>query len=528
MLRVPSRLSSAWLRPIEQPPATQSRKALLRDLDSGWWLCGLLVAVGGLVRWQGLNRQSMWIDEMSSLGMAFNGLRQIVPIILAYDGHPPLYILTVHVAHYFFGLDPVHALRIPSLLAGAASIAVVYALARILVGRIAGLVAATLVAVSPLAVWYSREGRMYAMVWLFVLLSFLILVQAIRSENWYWLPPFAALIALSLYTDISAVMALLPLGVMIAALFVLQPEKRLLWLRIGTTYAAGWALFVPWIAVMSRQVPLLQARFPGYDPSPATAWRLILNVLGLSAAYASLESLLVPSAVAALLIAVYGGAFVLTFILSRHRYLFRAVALSLTIGPGIMCALFVAHGTAGVLLPRVVGIASFGLAIVAGGASELAWQSLKTRAKAAPIPLVAATFVLIAGTVVSLTIVESRGSNGQPWREVAHFIAGHAKAGDALIYYPYGLKLVVDAYLPQSSPWTEQGVGIWASPDEVAHGHFERWALHRERVWVVFYAGPGINMPLHDSWFQQQGYARLSGDPSAGMGVIEYSPGQIR
>lgn len=167
---------SAWsIAPVWNPRATD------------WALAALAMALGGWLRWAGLGRQSLWVDEMSSYGMADNSLRHIIPTILAFDGHPPLYIFLVHFAHTGFHLGTVDSVRMPSLIAGILSIGVVYALARVLVGRLAAILATALVVVSPLIVWYSREGRMYAVTWLFVMLSFLALVQAARSRRWPWL-----------------------------------------------------------------------------------------------------------------------------------------------------------------------------------------------------------------------------------------------------------------------------------------------------------------------------------------------------
>jgi len=111
---------------------------------------------------------------------------------------------------------------------------VVYALARILVGRLAAILASALAIVSPLLVWYSREGRMYAVAWLLVMLSFLALVQAARTRRWPWLGLYAIFIAASLYADVSAVMALVPQAVVIGwFLLTNRDEVRRWWLRIG-------------------------------------------------------------------------------------------------------------------------------------------------------------------------------------------------------------------------------------------------------------------------------------------------------
>ena len=482
------------------------------------------MVLGGWLRWSGLGRQSLWIDEISSFGLANNGLRQIIPTIQAFDAHPPLYIFIVHIAHFNFHLGTVDSVRVPSVVAGAIAIGVVYALARILVGRLAAILATALAIVSPLLVWYSREGRMYAVTWLLVLLSFLALVQASRTRRWPWLGLYAIFVAAALYADVSAVMALVPQAVVIGWFLVTnRDEVRTRWLRIGAAYVAGWLLFSPWLLVLRHQLPLEHHLFAGYEPGLATAWRLLLNLTGLNATYATLDGLQVPILVAALLIVSYGAAVAGAVWLGRHHRLFTAVALSLTLGPAAMCVLLLVVGSPAVLLPRVMGITVFGLVLALGGTAELAWRASKPRSLAmAAIPV--AGLIALAGTTFSLANVEAHGSNGQDWRPVASVIAERAQAGDALIYYAYGLKYAVDAYLPPTSPWITNGVGLWASPPAVADAQFARWAAGHAHVWFVFYAAVDIDVPAHDRWFRANGYQRIAGDPTAAMGLLEYIP----
>jgi mannosyltransferase len=410
------------------------------------------------------------------------------------------------------------------VLAGILTIGVVYALARLLVGRLAAVLSTALAVVSPLLVWYSREGRMYAVTWLFVMLSFLALVQAVRTRHRPWLFLYAILIAVSLYTDISAVMALVPQAIVVAWFFFKsRDDVRAWWLRIGAAYLAGWLLFGPWLAVLPRQLPLLHGTFAGYEPGLATAWRLVLNVTGLAAAYGTLDALQVPVALAALLILTYGAAVVGAVWLGRDHRLFTAIALSLTLGPALTGALLVAVGSQGVLLPRVMGLTVFGLVLALGGSAELAWRALRPRRLAlAAVP--AAGLIALAATTLSLANVEAHGSKGQDWRAVATLVTQRAQPGDALIYYAYGLKYAVDAYLPPTSPWIRDGVGLWASPASVAEAQFAKWAAGHPHVWFVFYASGGIDMPAHDAWFRANGYKRIAGDPAAPLGILEYIP----
>jgi 4-amino-4-deoxy-L-arabinose transferase-like glycosyltransferase len=504
-------------------------------LDAG--LAIFLLLVGGLLRWNGWDRQSFWIDEMSTLGRAMVPLRQIVPGVVAYDGHPPLYIFAVHFAYYTFHLGPIGSVRIPSLIFGTAVIPVVYLLARILAGRLAAVVASLLVVVSPIAVWYSRDGRMYALTWFFVMLSFLLLAQAARSRRWVWLAPYAASVALALYADVSAVIALAPQAVMIAWFFAVDREARQAWLRIGAGYVAGWLLFTPWLLVLPQQLPLLHPTFAGYEPGWLTAWRLVLDETGLIASYAMLWSLIVPAVVGVVILALYAAAIVIVLRHLRLAPLFGAVTLALTAGPAAMCGAFLLLNAPGVLTPRVMGIAAFGLALAAGGAVQFGWAALHPRLSSGParLPsgvlapaglasagLAAAGLALVAGTWLALHTVNSSGWVGESWRQVAPFLAAQVQPGDAIIYYPLGAKIMVDPYLQASSPPVRDGVGIWSSPHDTAESYFAGWTAGHDRVWFIYHAGGGIDMPVHDSWFATQGYTRVFGDPNQHCGVLLY------
>ena len=489
-----------------------------------WTLAVVGMLLAGWLRWSGIGRLTLWVDEMSSFGMADTGLRQVIPTILAFDAHPPLYILVVHFTHRLFKLGTVDSLRVPSVIAAILTVGIVYALARLLVGRFAAVLATAIVTFSPLLVWYSREGRMYALTWLFVMLSYLALVLAARSGRPVWLLTYGLAVALALYSDISAVMALVPQAAVVGYFWLRDREARSRWLRIAAAYVAGWILFFPWLAVLPRQLPLVHGVYPGYEPSIATAWHLLEDMTGLSAGYAALGVVLVPALLAVVVLLTFLAAIVGAVWLGRSSPLYAAITLSLTLGPALMCAILLLAGSPGVLLPRVMSITPFGLALAVAGTAELAWRAWRPR-RLALAAIGAAAVVIVAGMAVSLRNVEAGGTKGPDWRVVAAQISSRAQPGDVLIYYPYGLKIMVDAYLPRGSHWIKDGTGLWYSPDVVVETNFAKWAEGAPHVWVVYYAATGIDMPRHDAWLRGHNYQRIDGDPAAGAGILEYVPG---
>lgn len=116
---------------------------------------------------------------------------------------PPLFFVlswvTSHIGH-----APVW-LRLPSLLAGTATIAAVYALGVRAFGRAAALVAAALTVLSPFMLYYSSEARAYALMMLLVTLSTLSLLQALRDGRARWWAGYAILSCAALYSHYTCV-----------------------------------------------------------------------------------------------------------------------------------------------------------------------------------------------------------------------------------------------------------------------------------------------------------------------------------
>ncbi len=137
-------------------------------------LIGASVAIlllAAALRLPGLDDQSLWTDEIYSADSAHWPL----PVLLSVqDGHPPLYGLLLKALDRFRDSD-VNG-RLVSAVAGIGTVAALLALGCAVADRRTAVLGAFILATAPLHVWYSREGRMYALVaacsvtgsWLFV------------------------------------------------------------------------------------------------------------------------------------------------------------------------------------------------------------------------------------------------------------------------------------------------------------------------------------------------------------------------
>jgi mannosyltransferase len=139
-----------------------------------------LLALG--LRLYRLDAQSLWYDEGFSVYLARMDLPEITARTAA-DIQPPLYYYLLHGWINLFG-DSEKALRGLSVLWGVLAVPVVYAVAwQLFRSRLAGLLAALLLAVSPLNVWYGQETRMYTLLTFLCLLSSYLLLLVV-SRTW--------------------------------------------------------------------------------------------------------------------------------------------------------------------------------------------------------------------------------------------------------------------------------------------------------------------------------------------------------
>jgi len=93
---------------------------------------------------------------------------RVVRAVLLSDTNPPLYYLLLYGWTIAFGTSDM-ALRLFSTACSLACLPFIVGIARRTGGKAAVLPACLLFSVSPIAIYYSVEGRMYSLLWLFVL-----------------------------------------------------------------------------------------------------------------------------------------------------------------------------------------------------------------------------------------------------------------------------------------------------------------------------------------------------------------------
>jgi mannosyltransferase len=156
----------------------EAAAALVRARSRTFWIVAGLTVLAAALRFATLGVQSYHHDEIVTASRILrDGFWHAMDAVGFSESAPPLYYALAWLWTQVTGTGEV-GLRSVSALAGVATVPVAFLLGAQLSGRRAGILAAALVAVNPMLVWYSQEARGYA---LFVLLTALSLLYFLRA-----------------------------------------------------------------------------------------------------------------------------------------------------------------------------------------------------------------------------------------------------------------------------------------------------------------------------------------------------------
>lgn len=174
--------------------------APVRRLEIAALAAILILAVE--VRLVGLS-SSLWYDEVLTL-VQFVRLPtdQLVQTFSSLNNHM-FYSLQAQASVAMLGETP-WGLRLPAVLFGVASLALVWRMARQIAGRVEALACALLLALSYHHVWFSQNARGYTGLLFWTLAATLLFVRNLKSGGLRGWSAYAVCVALAMYTHLSA------------------------------------------------------------------------------------------------------------------------------------------------------------------------------------------------------------------------------------------------------------------------------------------------------------------------------------
>lgn len=228
---------------IFEPRARSSRA---RNLIGVITLALLLSA--GLLRWHKIDQRDIWIDEANGVLMAQGTFSEFIER-LKLDSSPPLYYVTLKTWIAAFG-DGEAALRALSLAGGLALVASVLVLGRRWFSLEVGILAALLVALSPIQIFYSQQARMYAWLPVGALWALHWQGRALLENKIRYLIAAAACTLAMFYTHNHG-LYLLPAQAILALASGRLKRHPARWCGYGAAVAIG---YLPWTPVLLEQL----------------------------------------------------------------------------------------------------------------------------------------------------------------------------------------------------------------------------------------------------------------------------------
>src|SRR5262249_17703561 len=197
------------------------------------------------------------------------------------DNYPPLHNLLLFAFINVSGTDTEWVLRAPSALLGIGNIAAIYWLGALIGSRIAGVLAAAVLATSSFHIYYSQEARMYSLLalgaTLYAAAAFFFVkaptyaraaLLAICGLALVYSHPFGALNWIAIAIGITA-------NILLASNF---PRRALLpWVIANATIAVG---FFPWALILLERARAISVGFWLPYPSPDVIYTHLYSLIG--------------------------------------------------------------------------------------------------------------------------------------------------------------------------------------------------------------------------------------------------------
>lgn len=142
-------------------------KKILKIIKNPLFVLSLILVVGLILRLLDINKTSFWYDEAFTGDVIKLSWKEMFAVIAADKVHPPLFYVLIRCWSMLFGVTQ-FSLRGLSVFFGLGSIGLAYIVGRSFFNKekypIAGLVLASVIAISPFFIAYSNEARAYSFI----------------------------------------------------------------------------------------------------------------------------------------------------------------------------------------------------------------------------------------------------------------------------------------------------------------------------------------------------------------------------
>jgi mannosyltransferase len=225
--------------PTRRAPTRVTTPRLVVGLSIG------AIALGVVLRF--ITTSPLWLDEALSVNISKLPISQI-PAALRHDGHPPLYYFLLHGWMSVFGQGDV-AVRALSGVFAVITLPLAWIIGRRRGGSTLGWLYAAVMAMSPFALRYATETRMYSLLMVGTMVLYLLIDDIVRLERrgWLRLAALALTSGLLLLTHYWSIWLLGAVEIVLAVYWWRRRDERPRYAAPFLAIAAGGVLFLPWV-----------------------------------------------------------------------------------------------------------------------------------------------------------------------------------------------------------------------------------------------------------------------------------------
>lgn len=460
-----------------------------------WPLAVLALAL--LPRLVGLGSRSFWLDEILTFNRASLG-----PSALALNSfqnhHMPGFFLLLapltHMAH------PEYWLRLPSAIFGALSVMLVFMITSRIAGRLAGVVAALYLGLSPSALGFAQEARSYTLVMMLILVALYGVTRL--AQDWQqgktgWVCYVAGTtLALAVLGD--SLPWFIAANLIFAALLKFIPEPRRFIQRALVADGVVLAVTAP--------LYMLMLHYQVQGVATSLEWIPQLSLSQVWYSFGSIYLMHVPDWVSFKLFAhhaIPGVVWLLDLLLLlalgaavwRLR-LWPEMLITQGISFIFLPCLFLAISTVHpVLLPRYLLWSAAPFAVLVGVGMQTLLKLLPVRAvRRVNMQWLGAALIAV---LLALNVLPYYREELKPnWSMAAQELAQDVKPGDVVLFSDTGAVPILKFYL------SDLGNATAISSPYTSLADAEAALKEGKRVWVV-YGHAGQNTSTHKSFFAQ-------------------------
>jgi mannosyltransferase len=445
------------------------------NADAARLLLLSLVILAFAFRLYQLDYQSLWRDELDAIRFALRDLSGLVPLFVKPGHNGPLYYT---ILHFWIGLvgDSEFSVRFFSLICGVLAIPLIFRLGQWWMGRGGSLLAAMLCATSPYLIWYSQEGKMYALLFLLSMLSTHVYLLALKRNRIYLWLSYLVTVIVSMYVHLLAVL-IIPFHVLLFLVTWPRYRKALKpWLITSVILA------LPYLPLARWEVPLLVSPFTTGHQFYSLPEILTILLFAFSLTSAPYRGLLPITLFIFLLLAgifLYkrgkGSSTSSGKLLKSHQ---ESIALSLYLFVPIVCLFLISLGMPIFTDRYLITVLPAYLLLLAGGLLAVKQRSAR---------LAAICLALLLLSNVYMVSWQGHTKIKSDFRSAAAYVKEDGR-GDLMVFLiPHG-RLVFKYYYEDELSWAEapytnggmEAEQVAQDMDEATAGHDEVWLVVSE------------------------------------------------